>query len=82
MSTRGICDSNWTLREISPSEGYLLDETVYPIPAEPGNFTVELNQIPIGVTEEVIMGRIRLVKHIDAELEDVEKAETDRKSVV
>ena len=71
-----ICDSNWTLREISPSEGYLLDETVYPIPAEPGNFTVELNQIPIGVTEEVIMGRIRLVKHIDAELEDVEKAET------
>lgn len=71
-----ICDSNWTLQEISPSEGYLLDETVYPIPAEPGNFTVELNQIPIGVTEEVIMGRIRLVKHIDAELEDVEKAET------
>lgn len=71
-----ICDSNWTLREISPSEGYLLDETVYPIPAEPGNFTVELNQIPIGVTEEVIMGRIRLVKHIDAELEDVKKAET------
>jgi LPXTG-motif cell wall-anchored protein len=71
-----ICDSNWTLREISPSEGYLLDETVYTIPAEPGNFTVELNQIPIGVTEEVIMGRIRLVKHIDAELEDVEKAET------
>ena len=71
-----ICNSNWTLREISPSEGYLLDETIYPIPAEPGNFTVELNQIPIGVTEEVIMGRIRLVKHIDAELEDVEKAET------
>ena len=71
-----ICNSNWTLRQISPSEGYLLDETIYPIPAEPGNFTVELNQIPIGVTEEVIMGRIRLVKHIDAELEDLEKAET------
>lgn len=71
-----ICDTNWTLREISPSEGYLLDETVYPIPADPGNYTGELNQIPIGVTEEVIMGRIRLVKHIDAELEDVEKAET------
>ena len=70
-----ICNSNWTLREISPSEGYLLDETIYPIPAEPGLYTEELNQIPIGVTEEVIMGRIRLVKHIDAELEDVEKAE-------
>lgn len=69
-----ICDSNWTLREISPSEGYLLDETVYPIPAEPGHFTEELNQIPIGVTEEVIEGCIRLVKHIDAELEDTESA--------
>lgn len=63
-----ICGSNWTLREISPSEGYLLDETVYPIPAESGHYTFELNQIPKGVTEDVIMGRIRLVKHIDAEM--------------
>ncbi|MHA9737022.1 SpaA isopeptide-forming pilin-related protein [Robinsoniella peoriensis] len=67
-----ICDSNWTLREISPSPGYLLTETIYPIPAEPGNFTVELNQIPMDVTEQVIMGRIRLIKHIDVELEDPE----------
>lgn len=67
-----ICDSNWTLREISPSEGYLLDETVYAIPAEPGNFTVELNSISSDVTEQVIKGRIRIVKHIDAEL-DVEE---------
>lgn len=67
-----ICDSNWTLREISPSEGYLLDETVYTIPAEPGNFTVELNTISSDVTEQVIKGRIRIVKHIDAEL-DVEE---------
>lgn len=67
-----ICDSNWTLREISPSEGYLLDETVYTIPAEPGNFTVELNSISSDVTEQVIKGRIRIVKHIDAEL-DVEE---------
>ena len=67
-----ICDSNWTLREISPSPGYLLTETIYPIPAEPGNFTIELNQISMDVTEQVIMGRIRLIKHIDVELEDPE----------
>lgn len=67
-----VCDSNWTLKEISPSEGYLLDETVHAIPAEPGKFTIELNQIPMGVTEQVIMGRIRLIKHIDRELEDTE----------
>lgn len=72
-----ICDTNWTLREISPSEGYLLDEGIYAIPAEPGLYTYELNQIPIGVTEDVIMGRIRLVKHIDTELEDVSKDSKD-----
>lgn len=71
-----ICDSNWTLREISPSEGYLLDETVYAIPAEPGNFTVELNSISCDVTEQVIKGRIRIVKHIDAELDVEEPTET------
>ena len=70
-----ICDSDWTLREISPSEGYLLDESVYTIPAEPGNFEIELNQIPISVTEQVIMGRIRLIKHIDKEQDDIENVQ-------
>ena len=69
-----ICGDNWTLREISPSEGYLLDGTVYKIPAEPGNFTYELNPIPEDVFEEVIKGRIRIVKHIDAE-QEVEESE-------
>ena len=64
-----ICGDNWTLREISPSEGYLLDETVHKIPSEPGNFTVELNPVSMDVTEQVIKGRIRIVKHIDAELD-------------
>lgn len=71
-----ICGNNWTLREISPSEGYLLDTTVYELPAEAGNFTVELNQIAKDVTEQVIKGRIRIVKHIDAELGTEEETET------
>lgn len=71
-----ICGDNWSLREISPSEGYLLDTTVYEIPAEPGNFTVELNQISEGVKEQVIKGRIRIVKHIDEELDVEDAAET------
>ncbi len=60
------CGEGWTLREISPSEGYLLDETVYPVGGEPGNYTVELNTAKNHVTEQVIKGKIRLVKHIDA----------------
>ena len=55
-----------------------MDETIYPIPAEPGNFTVELNQIPMDVTEQVIMGRIRLIMHIDAELDDSESTPAAR----
>lgn len=62
-----VCDSNWTLREISPSEGYLLDNTVHQIPAKPGNFTIELNPISEDVTEKVIKGNIQIVKHIDRE---------------
>lgn len=69
------CGNNWTLREISPSEGYLLDTTVYEIPAEPGNFSIELNQIAQDVQEQVIKGRIRIVKHIDEELEVEEETE-------
>ena len=64
-----VCDTDWTLRELSPSEGYLLDETIYKIPAEPGNFTIEINPISIDVTEEVIKGNIQLIKHIDTPAE-------------
>ena len=36
-----VCGDDWTIREIMPSEGYLLDSTVYPIGAEAKNYTVE-----------------------------------------
>lgn len=32
-----VCGDNWTLKEIEPSEGYLLDETEYHIGAEAKN---------------------------------------------
>ena len=38
-----ICDDDWTIREISPSEGYLLDTTIHHIGAEPELYTVERN---------------------------------------
>lgn len=60
-----ICGNNWTLRELAPSEGYLLNETVYHIGAEAGNFTVEHNAVSMGVTEDVILGQIALIKHND-----------------
>ena len=60
-----ICGDSWTVREISPSEGYLLDETVYPVGATPGNFTVEHNMISNDVTEQVKKGHVSIVKHTD-----------------
>lgn len=60
-----ICGENWTISEIEPSEGYLLDETVYNVGTDPKNYTIEHNPISIGVTEDVIKGDIEIVKHTD-----------------
>lgn len=59
------CGSDYTICEITPSEGYLLDETIYPVGAEPGNFTLENNSIPMTATEDVILGSIAITKHTD-----------------
>ena len=60
-----VCDDDWTIREITPSEGYLLDSTVYPIGAEAKNYTVEYNTTANDVTEQIIKGKIAIIKHTD-----------------
>lgn len=67
-----VCDTDWTVQEIEPSEGYLLDTTVHPVGADPALYVIEHNTPSTDVTEDVIKGNIRLIKHIDAEDEDVE----------
>ena len=59
-----ICDNDWTVREITPSEGYLLDTTVHKVGAEPQLYTVEHNQTANDVTEQVVKGNsgIKLLK--------------------
>lgn len=56
------CGDDWTIREITPSEGYLLDSTVYPVGAEPQRYTAEYNRIALDVTEQVIRGGVALTK--------------------
>ena len=60
-----ICDNDWTIREISPSEGYLLDTTIHKVGAEPELYTVELNSTENAVNEQVIKGNISIIKHTD-----------------
>ena len=60
-----VCGDDWSVREISPSEGYLLDESAHHIGAEAKNYTVEYNSTANDVTEHVIKGNIALIKHTD-----------------
>lgn len=60
-----VCDSDWTLKELKPSEGYLLDERTHKVSAEPGLFSVERNLVSMTVTEDIIRGRIAITKYND-----------------
>ena len=60
-----VCGDDWIICEITPSEGYLLDSSVYPIGAEAKNYTVEYNTTASDVTEQIIKGKIAIIKHTD-----------------
>ena len=60
-----ICGDNWSIREITPSEGYLLDTTVHHVGAEPELYTIEYNSAKNDVNEQVIKGNIAIIKHTD-----------------
>ena len=70
-----VCGDNWTIREISASEGYLLDETVYSVGAEAKNYTVEHNNISLIVKENAVRGKISLIKHSDDGTTQIETPE-------
>ena len=65
FKTKEYVCGNYTVQEISPSEGYLLDETVYSVGAEAENYSIEHNSLPMTVTEDVIKGNIAMIKHSD-----------------
>mgnify|MGYP002616492826 CR=1 FL=1 len=65
FKTKEYVCGNYTVQEISPSEGYLLDETVYSVGAEVENYFIEHNPLSMAVTEDVIKGNITIIKHSD-----------------
>lgn len=61
-----VCGTDWTVREISPSEGYLLNDSVYKVGADPRDYNIEYNTAPdMTVMEQVIKGKISIIKHTD-----------------
>lgn len=72
-----VCGNNWTIKEISPSEGYLLDKTVYNVGAEAKFYTVEHNTTSNTVKEQVIKGNISIIKHSDDGSTQIETPEPE-----
>ena len=70
-----ICGS-YTLQELTPSQGYQLNDTIYKVGAEPQNYTVEVNPVALTVTEDVIKGKVALIKHSDDGTTGVETPES------
>ena len=52
----------WTIREIAPSPGYLLDMTVYPVPATADQLPSIKNDLTLIVKETPILGRFSISK--------------------
>ena len=65
MTKYYVCGDDWSVREISPSEGYLLDETIHHVGAEPQLYSIEYNSAANDVNEQVIKGNIAIIKHTD-----------------
>lgn len=65
FKTKEYVCGNYTVQEISPSEGYLLDTSVHSVGAEPEHYAIESNLISMTVTEDIIKGNIAIIKHTD-----------------
>lgn len=60
-----VCDSDWTLRELTPSEGYLVNTEILHIGTEAKLYTAEYNSTALDALETVQKGKIAVIKHCD-----------------
>lgn len=74
-----VCGTGWTLKEITPSEGYLLNVGTSSIGMTPGETTVEYNSTSDGEWEQVIKGKVGITKHTDDGSTQIETPETGAK---
>ena len=65
-----VC-GNYTLQELSPSQGYQLNDEIYTLGTESKNYQIETNPISFDVTEDVIKGKISIIKHSDDDENEV-----------
>lgn len=71
---------HYTIREISPSTGYLLNSEEIALQTDPARYTQELNIAPaVGGTEQIIKGDVYLTKHTDKGETGIEEPEKGAK---
>lgn len=73
------CGSGYTLQEISPSTGYLINATAYSVGLNPAQTSIEYNDTTATVTEQVIKGKVKITKHTDKGETGVETPEDGAK---
>lgn len=71
-----VC-GNYTLQELTPSQGYQLNDEIYTLGTESKNYQIETNPISLEVTEDVIKGKISIIKHSDDDENEVINLEKD-----
>ncbi len=72
-----ICDTDWTIREIESSEGYLVNDEIYKVGADPKLYEVEYNTTANDVFEMPIKNRISIIKHSDDGSSKIETPEAN-----
>lgn len=59
------CGDDWTIRELEPSTGYLLNLEIYHVGAEAQEYELEYNELALDVGEDIQKGKVALIKHSD-----------------
>ncbi len=59
------CGDDWSVREITRARAICLTKPAHHIGAEAKNYTVEYNSTANDVVEQVIKGKIAIIKHTD-----------------
>lgn len=74
-----VCDTDWTIKEISSSKGYLVNDEVYKVGVDPKLYEIEYNECKNAVTEQVKKGKIAIIKHTDDGSTQIETPEKGAK---
>lgn len=72
-----VCGTDWTIKEISASEGYLVNSATYNVGADAKDYTVEYNSTKNTVKEQVIKGKVAIIKHSDDGSTQIETPESE-----